>query len=255
MSEHDQGEYDQRKHDEREMTRFKDEMSKLIHLFSHDMRNPLVNMKALLSEVRLSFEGEKQGDVHLLDQGLPETLQMLDQSVERLNAMIEGANAIYHCMFDPLEYEEIELKALVERVVHRFGDPDTIEIKIAETTTLWADPLAVGSMVESLLKNSLWATDAEGSITVSFKRQAGFDDLIIADSGRGIPNVVLEQLFEPFYSGPDQQKSATAGMGLTLVKSLAEAHGGRVRCESRAGEGATFYISLPHQSAGAGTQD
>lgn len=240
--------HDQLGRDQNELARIKDEMGKLIYLFSHDMRNPLVNMKALLSEVHLSLQNVRQGDLHALDQELPDTLLMLDQSVERLSSMIEGANAIYHCMFDSLECEAIELKGLVERIVHRFGNQDIVEIKVAETARLWADPLAIDGMVEELLKNSFQATGGEGSITVSFDRQSDFDALIVSDSGRGIPESALEQLFDPFYSGADQQNSAATGMGLTVVKALAEAHGGCVRCESKSGEGTTFYVLFPHQS-------
>ena len=211
-----------------ELDHLKAEMKKLIYLFSHDMRNPLVNMKALLNEVHSSLEDVKRGDVQMLDRELPDTLEMLDESVERMSTMIDYANDMYHCMVDPVECESIELKALVKRVLHRFGNIEGVAIRIDEMATLWADPLAVTRIVEVLLKNCLQATGRGTSISVALHRHTDFDELVVTDSGSG-------------------QQSAAAGMGLALVKALAEAHGGGVRCESKRGEETTYYVSFPHQ--------
>jgi len=237
-------------HDQTEVDRLKDEMRRLIYLFSHDMRNPLVNMKALLNEVRLTFESVKRGDLDLIEQELPDTMQMLDQSVARMSAMIDGANEIYHCMFDALECEEVNLKPLVERVAHRFVDIERVDLQIKEMPSIWADPLAVTRIVEELLKNSLQAIDGKGIISVAVNQQGNFDELIVSDSGKGTTQDGLERLFEPFYSGSDQPKSAP-GMGLAVVKALIEAHGGAARCESKSGEGTVLYVSFPHRECRA----
>ncbi len=234
-----------------EADRLKDEMKKLIYLFSHDMRNPLVNMKALLNELQLTYQSVKRGDLHALDQELPDTMQMLDQSVERMGAMIDGANAIYHCMFDPLECEDVGLKVLVERVAHRFNNHEAVVVQIGAAETIWADPLAVTRIIEELLKNSIQAAGREGSISISLARQADFDEVIVSDSGSGISQDGLVRLFEPFYSGPEQPQSAS-GMGLAIVKALAEAHGGSVRCESNCGDGTSLYVSFPNRKTRAG---
>ena len=234
------------RHDQSGDDHLKDEMRRLIYLFTHDMRNPLVNMKALLNELRLTLQRAQCGDPRVIEQELPDTMQMLDLSVERMSAVIEGANDICHCMFDPLECEEIELTPLIKRILHRFGDIEGVEIQVAEMATIWADPLAVGRMVEELLKNSIRAVGAQGSIALSLNRQAHFDELMITDSGEGVPEGSLESLFDPFYSVAGQQGS-TAGMGLALVKALAEAHGGSVRCEPKQDKGLTFYVSFPRR--------
>lgn len=235
-------------HDQSELDHLKEKMRRMIYLFSHDMRNPLVNMKALLNEVHLSLQNVKKGDVQALDRELPDTMQMLGESVERMSAMVDGANDIYHCMFDPLECEAVELKPLVERVLHRFGDVEGVEVRVEDMAMLWADPLAVGRIVEALLKNSLQATGSKGPVIVSLQQYSDFDALMVTDFGGGIPDVTLERMFDPFYSGPEQQKRAAAGMGLTVVKALAEAHGGSVRCELVSGEGVVFCVSFPHQA-------
>lgn len=236
--------------DQTELNRLKDEMRKMIYLFSHDMRNPLVNMKALLHEVHLSLQRVKQGDVHVLESELPETMQMLDESVKRLSAMVDGANDLYHCMSAPLECETVELKPLVERLLRRSGDVEGVEVKISDMATIWADPLAVSRMVEELLKNSTQAIGSDGTITISFDQHALFDELVVTDSGKGVSEDGLARLFDPFYSLSGESKhGSSSGMGLTLVKALAEAHGGSVRCKSKRGEGTAFYISLPHKEA------
>lgn len=227
-----------------ELDELRDRMKRMVYLFSHDMRNPLVNMKALLSEVHLSLQDVQQGDVQTLERELPDMMNMLDQSVDRMSAMVDGANDIYHCMFDPLECEAVELKPLVERVAHRFDEHKGLKIEIGKMGTIWADPLAVTRIVEELLKNSIQAIGHEGSISISLRRQTDFDEVVVSDSGIGLSQDGLERLFDPFYSGLDQPKSAS-GVGLAIVKALMEAHGGAVRVDSKHGEGTVLYVSFP----------
>ena len=71
--------------------------------------------------------------------------------------------------------------------------------------------------------------------------------LEIQDFGRGIPKNKLKKIFEPFYqvdSGMDR-KFGGAGLGLTIVKGIIEAHGGNIEVESKVGEGTTFRVILP----------
>ncbi|MES0370784.1 MAG: histidine kinase dimerization/phospho-acceptor domain-containing protein, partial [Mariprofundaceae bacterium] len=83
--------------EDRQLEIFRDEMRQLVYVFSHDMRNPLVNMQALLNEMRDSLQAVRDGESKLLEQGMPETLDMFEQSVTQMNEMIRGANDIYHC--------------------------------------------------------------------------------------------------------------------------------------------------------------
>ena len=68
----------------------------------------------------------------------------------------------------------------------------------------------------------------------------------VEDRGPGVPDALRERIFEPFYRLPGaSEREGGVGLGLSLVKSIAERHGGRIRCESRAGGGARFVLELP----------
>ena len=73
-----------------------------------------------------------------------------------------------------------------------------------------------------------------------------FAVIAVHDRGPGVPLEQRERIFEPFYRLPGaSERDGGVGLGLALVKSISERHGGRVRCEARVGGGATFVVELP----------
>ena len=74
----------------------------------------------------------------------------------------------------------------------------------------------------------------------------------VIDHGVGIPAAELERIFAPFQRGSATAEARGAGLGLAIARGFAEANGGRVWAESRAGQGATFVLALPAESPGRG---
>lgn len=229
---------------DRQAETFRHGVKQLIYLFSHDLRNPLVNMKALLSEMQQLLKEAGAGHQEALDVEMPEVVALLAQSVARVDRMIGGANEIYHCMFDELACEEIDLGELVARVVARFRDRAGIEFTVGVLPKVYADPLALTRIIEQLLRNAVNATEGKGGvISLTAERRGAKDLLIVRDTGSGVSGEDIERLFDPFYSRSGE------GMGLAIVKALAEAHGGRVWCESGPEAGSTFYVELPQKGS------
>jgi signal transduction histidine kinase len=83
---------------------------------------------------------------------------------------------------------------------------------------------------------------AEPKITISTARIDDLADVSISDTGPGIPPDKLKDVFEPFFT----TKANGMGMGLSIARTIVEAHGGRMWAENRTAGGATFYIRLPH---------
>ena len=107
-------------------------------------------------------------------------------------------------------------------------------------------PIQIEQVVLNLIMNAAEATrdiaDGDRTIEVRTKRQGDRRIAIeVEDSGPGVPNDMREQVFEPFYT----TKPDGTGMGLSIVKTLVEAHGGQVRVQRAGSKGALFVIDLP----------
>lgn len=226
-----------------ELNAVKQDMRQLIHHFSHDLRNPLVNMHALLNDMKSMLAEAEAGRSAVLKKEMPEAVKLLEQSVDRMSEIINGSNDIYHCMFDKLECEVVNMQELVERVLNRFESRlSNIDVSLSLLPDVRADPLALARIVEQLIDNAVVSMPpAGGKLTVSVEREDDSLMLVVSDSGCGIHQDDLEQIFLPFYS----TKEGASGMGLAVVKALTESHGGRVWCKSESGNGATFCATFP----------
>ena len=102
----------------------------------------------------------------------------------------------------------------------------------------------------NLLDNAIKYTATGGRVAVAVMRQDGAARLTVSDTGVGITPEALPHVFERFFRGDASRSSSVegAGLGLTLVKWIAERHGGRLDVASVAGEGSTFTLSLPDVS-------
>ncbi len=229
------------------MTISKQDMKQLMYVFSHDLRNPLVNMRALIQDTRMSL-AETAHDIEAVQQvmqdELPDNLTMMEEVVSRMNTLIAGANDIYHCMFDDVVCEDVDVEALVRQSIARRADDIQlahIHMEIEGLGYIWADPLALRKMIMEILDNAIRHSKKEGIISWCLEKRDGLNVLVVSDQGVGIHASDLAHIFQPFFT----TEHKASGMGLAVVKALVQAHDGKVWCESVEGEGSTFYIGLP----------
>jgi signal transduction histidine kinase len=112
---------------------------------------------------------------------------------------------------------------------------------------VWGDPEGVARMVELLLANAARFTPLGAGITVGARKQPGVTLISVTDQGQGIAAKHLPHVFEPFYRADVSETGVSrgAGLGLFIVKELAERHGGSVRVSSTQGRGSTISVELP----------
>jgi two-component system, chemotaxis family, CheB/CheR fusion protein len=126
-----------------------------------------------------------------------------------------------------------------------------IDVKVAgaaEPLLIDADPVRVEQMLSNLVANALKFTPAGGRVTLRLSREGDEACLEVSDTGRGVDPALLPNLFETFSpaDGAQRRQGGGLGIGLALVRQLAQMHGGRVEAESAgAGQGARFRIWLP----------
>ena len=106
----------------------------------------------------------------------------------------------------------------------------------------------MAQVLRNLISNALRYTPSGGLVSVECRRQGDSNLLSVRDTGKGIDPEDVPYVFDRFYRGEKSRARATggAGLGLAIVKQLVEAHGGQVWVESTPGQGATFFIRLPH---------
>jgi signal transduction histidine kinase len=105
--------------------------------------------------------------------------------------------------------------------------------------------------VRNLLENARRYAGEGVEVQVA-RRPDGGADVAVADRGPGVPEAWRERIFEPFFRLPGHaEREGGVGLGLALVRQIAERHGGRARCEARDGGGSRFVISLPAPSPSA----
>ena len=96
------------------------------------------------------------------------------------------------------------------------------------------------------IRDSYGGAAGPGGVTVAVRREDGEAVLTVSDRGPGVPPDQRERIFEPFYRLPGaSEREGGVGLGLALVKSIAQRHGGSVRCEAREAGGACFIVRLP----------
>jgi len=113
-------------------------------------------------------------------------------------------------------------------------------------------PQDIGRVVLNLINNAFYAVDEkkkqnqnghDPTISVSTKRNNGKVEIKVSDNGNGIPQKVLDKIFQPFFT--TKPTGQGTGLGLSLSYDIVKAHGGEIKVETKEGDGTSFIIYLP----------
>lgn len=213
--------------------------------FAHDIRNPL---GVIMGYAEMLIEQAQE-------RGSPEGTDLLER-IKNSALMVHALVSNY------LDLTRIEAERLtvtkqplaLNEVVRRVGQLYEAEARRRRVTVEWqlhpdlpvveGDPLALERVFANLLHNALKFTPAAGRVTVSSTRQDGEVIVAVADTGPGIAPEELPALFEKYRRAAPSLAQEGTGLGLFIVKSLVEAHGGRVTVHSVPGQGACFRVIL-----------
>ncbi|MGB3644813.1 MAG: ATP-binding protein [Mesorhizobium sp.] len=151
-----------------------------------------------------------------------------------------------------MEREAIDLCPLIRETVRvvslqAAAKAITVETRIADAMTLYADRRAIKQIVINLLSNAVKFTGQGGHITVRARSTSGALTLTIEDNGCGIPKTALSKLGRPFEQVQNQfsKNHAGSGLGLAISRSLAELHGGALKIRSTEGSGTIVSVRIP----------
>ncbi|MBA3952053.1 MAG: sensor histidine kinase, partial [Rubrobacter sp.] len=107
------------------------------------------------------------------------------------------------------------------------------------------DEARIRRTADILLDNAVKYTPQGGVVTVGVGREDGLLQLRVSDTGTGIPAEDLPRVFERFYRADPARSEGGSGLGLSIARQIARAHGGEIEAASRPGRGSTFVLSLP----------
>lgn len=216
---------------------------------SHELRTPL-NAVIGFADMML------QGYVGALSNKQKEYVQDILSSAKRLLALIADILDLSKVEAGKFELREdvADVTKLVRQAAHdmRAGALQAgIKLSIgvtAEPIIMKADPLRLRQVVDNVLSNAVKFTEAGGIVTITLVRlESGDIRLKISDTGIGIAEEDISRVFMAFQQAESHlaRKHIGTGLGLPMVKSLIELHGGHVSLDSRVGHGTTVTIDLP----------
>ena len=201
---------------------------------SHELRSPLARMKMAVS---MLDDAEAPAQRARLK-------QEIDTNVAELDALVEEVLLASRLDAAPAEraQEGVDLLALAAEEGARVGaNVDGVALSVKGEERLLRRAL------RNLLENA--HRYGGGDITVHTERRGGEAVVRVCDRGPGVPEALRERVFEAFYRMPGHAEQAGGvGLGLSLVKQIAERHGGRVHCEAREGGGSCFVLVVPASS-------
>jgi signal transduction histidine kinase len=137
------------------------------------------------------------------------------------------------------QFESIELLALVAEECARYAQ---VELE-GELVTVRGDARLLRRLLRNLLENA--NKYGRAPIAVSLRSTDDGAQLCVSDAGPGVPAEEQERIFEPFYRRRGGAENIGAGLGLALVRQIAEKHGGKACCEALETGGTRFVIQLP----------
>lgn len=210
---------------------------------AHDLRTPLTRLRNK-AETALQIRGEEE---HYRD-ALGDCLDESERILRMLNALMDISEAETGIM--RLEKRETNIKDLLEGVADLYeyaAEENNLSIfkKTPEDLQARVDPDRMGQALANLLDNAVKYSPRGGRITLEALRQGEEIVVNVRDTGIGIPGEALPRIWDRLYRADPSRSKAGLGLGLSQVKAIIEAHGGRIEVASEPGKGSIFSIHLP----------
>jgi heavy metal sensor kinase len=211
---------------------------------SHELRTPLAVMR---SEIEVTLRGGG------LEPAAREVLASNAEEVGRMSRIVDDLLTLARIDEGRLELapSRVDLGAVATDVaasLRPLADAQGVPVTVSgEGVEVDADPESLRRAVRNLVENALKYTGPGGRVGVEVWRRNGEAGLTVTDTGPGIPEALLEQIFDRFVRADTARSRSTggSGLGLSITREIVEAHGGRVWAESTLGEGSAFSIGFP----------
>ena len=227
------------------LTRLDDSFTRLSQFsadLAHELRTPIANM---LGEAQVALTRDRTALEYR------ETIESAVGECERLSRIVD--NLLFVARVDaarePIARKWFDAAAAVKKITAFYetaADDHHVTISCSGNGQVYADPDLFERAVGNLLDNALRFTAEHGSIRVAVSRRNGDFEIAVSDNGSGIAAEHLPRVFDRFYRAESSRGSDGAGLGLALVKSIVDLHGGSAGIESNPGRGTMVKLIFPY---------
>lgn len=209
---------------------------------AHELRTPLTTVKGHLDVI-----------IAGIWEPTPERLMSINEEVTRISKLVDELRnlAKYDSEKSNMEYEEIEVESFLNSIVYNY-QVQALEKRITIMANL--NPMIIkvdrkkfSQVIVNLLSNGIKYTNEGGQIIIENWSNDNYYAISIQDNGLGIPESEIPHIFERFYRVDKSRNKETGGIGvgLTIVKSIVESHGGTIEVHSQLHQGSQFIIKFP----------
>jgi signal transduction histidine kinase len=235
----------------REVARLKDEF---VGLISHELRTPLSSILGYLELMR-------DDDDHPLSDEQMQYLGVVERNARRLLHLV--GDLLFTAQVEsgkfPLDLKGVDLRVVVRAAVESARPAamaagiTLVEEVSPDALVTYGDRIRLGQACDNLISNAVKFTPRGGTVTVSLSATAGDAVITVRDTGMGIAESELDQLFARFFRATTATRNAVpgVGLGLTITRAIVTAHHGEMSVQSEEGVGTSFTMSLPLESVSA----
>ena len=252
---------------ERELDRMK---ADFVAVVSHELRTPLASIKMFISNLIDGIEGE-------INEGQRDTLGRVAKNVDRLSRLINDLLDLSKLEAGKMQIRlaALDINEALESIAQVFtptAEEKAVAVRLDapdHLPVLWADPDRFDQVLTNLVGNALKFTPESGEVTIgaSYRKPEpaeqlhqqdspsplsgeGYVVISVTDTGPGIPEDDIEQVFDKFYQTDHSmtRKTGGTGLGLPICREIITKHGGRIWATSELGKGATFAFEIPVDS-------
>jgi len=211
---------------------------------AHELRTPVAIMRAQTQAALMRDRSPEE---------YKETIESCHRAANRMQKLIEALLALarFDANREPTRLVPLDLATLVKETIEAttsITSQRRIRVEASlDPAPCHGDPVQLGQVLSNLVANAVFYNRDDGTIRIVTSQNAGFAELVIADTGRGIPESELPNLFTRFHRVDKSRNRGDGGtgLGLAITKSIVEKHHGNISVASQLGAGSTFTVRIP----------